>query len=53
MSRWADSTDDEDDYLHEGDHEDYVEHAVAADEVSTVLVMMLYFESDEYPDQTL
>ena len=34
MSRWADSTDDDDDYLHEGDHEDFVDHAVAADEVS-------------------
>ena len=34
MSRWADSTDDDDDYLHEGDHEDYVEHAVGADQVS-------------------
>lgn len=34
MSRWADSTDDDDDYLNEGDHEDYIEHAVAADEVS-------------------
>jgi len=36
MSRWADSTDDEDDYLHDGDHEDYVEHAIEADEVSDV-----------------
>ena len=34
MSRWADSTDDDDDYLNEGDHEDYIEHAVGADEVS-------------------
>jgi hypothetical protein len=34
MSRWADSTDDDDDYLQEGEHEDYVEHAVGADEVS-------------------
>ena len=34
MSRWADSTDDDDDYLNEGDHEDYVPHAVGADEVS-------------------
>lgn len=35
MSRWADSTDDDDDYLNEGDHEDYIEHAVGADQVST------------------
>lgn len=35
MSRWADSTDDDADaYLHEGDHEDYVEHAVTAEQVS-------------------
>lgn len=34
MSRWADSTDDDDDYLNEGDHEDYIEHAVGADQVS-------------------
>lgn len=34
MSRWADSTDDDDDYLQEGDHEDYVEHAIGADQVS-------------------
>ncbi len=34
MSRWADSTDDDDDYLNEGDHEDYIDHAVGADEVS-------------------
>lgn len=34
MSRWADSTDDDDDYLNEGDHEDYVDHAVGVNEVS-------------------
>ena len=36
MSRWADSTDDEDDYLNDDDHEDYVEHAVTADQVSRI-----------------
>ena len=35
MSRWADSTDDEDDYLNDGEHEDYIDHAVPADQVSS------------------
>ena len=38
MSRWADSTDDDDDYLNEGDHEDYIGHAVSADDVSILFV---------------
>lgn len=37
MSRWADSTDDEDEYLHDDEHEDYVNHAVEADQVRIVL----------------
>ena len=37
MSRWADSTDDEDEYLHDDEHEDYVDHAVEADQVRIIL----------------
>lgn len=37
MSRWADSTDDEDDYSQDEDHEDYIDHAIDADQVSKIL----------------
>ena len=37
MSRWADSTDDEDEYLHDDEHEDYVDHAIEADQVRIII----------------
>jgi len=34
MSRWADSTDDEEDYLNDEYHEDFINHAVEADQIT-------------------
>jgi hypothetical protein len=48
MSRWADSTDDEDEYLHDDEHEDYVNHAVEADQVRIVLFVSCLFVCDTH-----
>lgn len=48
MSRWADSTDDEDEYLHDDEHEDYVDHAIEADQVRIILLVSFLFVCDKH-----
>merc|ERR1740139_769032 len=42
MSRWADSTDDEDDYSQDEDHEDYIDHAIEADQITKTIPSSAY-----------
>jgi hypothetical protein len=53
MSRWADSTDDEDEYLHDDEHEDYVDHAVEADQVRIILIVsfLLVYDTRFFPER--